>query len=959
MKNYHKKNNHGIALPLVLGAVSMMFILIITMMFTTSATYSQMSIVANNTQARMLSRAVVEEITQIMHERLSDPLRPRVWKVPLLSKVFEFKDYTVTFDPNELETLKILNGKDFKNTINPGGFQGGERIVPIVNNEGKTALRAEIIKAEVKFHNFSYMLFSSFPKYNNPNNYYRDVLNRQGGQVPRGDFYGFATIFVRMKYGLVEKDYYVTKDIKVTNNEPIGKNYVAFFGGSPPTTVGNMDLNTPGKFEISAREKGRILMMGPYFLDVEGNPDGTGGAASKRTFSNGWDSLAFMPSPRGIQICDSILSTGIERPDKKSGNMGISIGIGGSGCLGVVMSGDAGYKGNPEFQDYWAAGIEKGKQNFTITGPPGQFNLWQGLLFKEDSDGGKSTGKKGESVSGTADSEIPVGEFNTIAGIPSGHEGRVEGTLVGNYSHISYKKHHTCSTLMDVFSAFGDIGSSLGGLFGSSGGTKTDGGATTENSSSLPNLNSPERSSELFNCNDLKHEFQDYQSNFYLSELPLPIFQDSFSKLSQISNEIALITSMIEVLNCKGNDFLNSFFNFNFLPKIAEGDTTTTNDNTTSTDDKKGGFFGDGIGDTSWGEIGTGIGNSLQVCLHFYKVTANKGFQAMYALHSGYAAEINKAEMILGELNDVMQGFSKAGSQKSGGLLGGIKGSLDNIKANAEIAAGKKNTLSGGFNQSGLLKPSMLGRLPSNFKLYTRTAARRYPTITDYFKDVSKKKNDRIVFFDGNIWLDELEEDKAITYVGSGSIVINHIKGSSIFPSKQTVRISNVLPLEGNNKDHHINIVYNNDHSPEQGEGMLELKGTVMGSVFSTQGVRPIGNAMIEGNITGFYVNKAKFEDSNILRVVYNPNLQGTNKKTPYQHFTVSISPKISGYATTIKAFEGEGDDGVLNIVDSLDDIPPTNTTPTQLPPQPSLTLPQNNTTPQVNATPTPASETN
>ena len=130
MKNQSKRNNQGIAIPLVLGAITMMFILIISMTVNTSTTYNQMSIVANNTQARMLSRAVVEEISKIMHERLSDPLRVKIWKEPLLAKVFTFKEHTEFFDPSELESLKIISGGDFKDNLNPGGFQGGRSVSP-------------------------------------------------------------------------------------------------------------------------------------------------------------------------------------------------------------------------------------------------------------------------------------------------------------------------------------------------------------------------------------------------------------------------------------------------------------------------------------------------------------------------------------------------------------------------------------------------------------------------------------------------------------------------------------------------------------------------------------------------------------------------------------------------------------------------------------------------------------
>ncbi|MCO4783550.1 MAG: hypothetical protein KC646_14585 [Candidatus Cloacimonetes bacterium] len=943
MKYLNKLHKRGIAIPIVLGAITLMSILIISMLVNTSTTYNQMSIVANNTQAKFLAKAVTQEISRLMYERLSRPDRPNIWKEPLLAKVFSFKEHTEVFDPDELETLGLLEGKDFKDRLNPGGFQGGERIVPITQKDDSKNKRAEILKAEVKFHNFSFLLFDSQNLYNNPQNYYRDILGRQGGQPPRGDLYGFATIFIRMRFGLIEKDYYVTHDIKVVNNEPIAKNYVAFFGGTPNSNTSKTDFNNAGKLQISAREKGRIMIMGPYYLDVEGIPSGTSGKASPMTYKDGWDGLAFMPSPRAIQTCGSFYSTGIERPDKTKGMTGFSMGIGGSGCMAMVMPGDPGYKGNPEFQDYWAASVETGEQQVSIVGPPGQFNVWQGLLYKEDKDGGSKGG-------GTADSEIPSGEFNSISQIANGMEGRIEGNLIGNYNQIAYKKKHTCTTAMQVFSAFSDMGSSLGGMFGGTTGTASTSGAssivdsltdsdspnTTPQNNSLLDGSSNNRFSFLPNSNELKSAFSEvcdqvsqnsesYTMNPMLTELPIPALQSTFLALNQINQELAFVASVIELASCKGHAFLKSIFDFNFLPK-AEGETPEAGED-------GGGLFSglsDGIGGTSWGDIGAGVGQAIQICWHFYDTSSNSGFPAMYSLHSGYSSNMNKAEAMLGDVNDTMQGLSKSGSQKTGGIMGGISGSLKNIQANASKAAQMKNTLSGGFNQKGLLVPGMFGSLPSNFKPYVRTAAKRYTNLDAYFKDTGGKKTDRNLYFDGNLWLEELEESDPVTYIGNGSLVVNHIKDSTIFPNIQKASLSDFLPLQNDSKKHHANIIYNNNHDPETGGGMLGLRGTIMGSVYALQGVKPSGNAMINGNISGFYFNKKQYGEGNNLEVIYNPELPKSNDKNPYRYYTISISPKISGLSTVVKAFGGEGDDGVTNIVDSIDDTPPLPTAPPQ-----------------------------
>ena len=97
--------------------------------------------------------------------------------------------------------------------------------------------------------------------------------------------------------------------------------------------------------QFLANNKGRIRLQGPYIIDTEGYPDGTG---SPRPVGlsypeKKWDSSAFIPSPRGITTSGFLFNSSIKRPNKTSGN-GFSIGLGSTQGLGVVMSGDPGVK---------------------------------------------------------------------------------------------------------------------------------------------------------------------------------------------------------------------------------------------------------------------------------------------------------------------------------------------------------------------------------------------------------------------------------------------------------------------------------------------------------------------------------------------------------------------------------------------------------------------------------------
>tara|TARA_Y100000589_G_scaffold196540_1_gene185745 strand:- start:2311 stop:4149 length:1839 start_codon:yes stop_codon:yes gene_type:complete len=269
------------------------------------------------------------------------------------------------------------------------------------------------------------------------------------GIAPLGDLIGFCTIKVKVRFGFVERELAVTKDVKIINNEPMARNFALFAMGAPNAKYMQNDLNQGGRYTILANNKGRIRLQGPYIIDTEGYPDGTGGSRPVGLSypEKKWDSSAFIPSPRGITTSGFAFSNaGIKRPKKSSGN-GLSIGLGSTQGLSLVMSSDPGIKGMPEAQEYWAANRKVGEQKFSISGTAQNFNGWKGLMVQE----------------GQSNSAV-VGVFNGNLGeLEKSTQARVEGSLFGRFNQMHYSKRSVCMSLSTIISGFMGLQDMFGG----------------------------------------------------------------------------------------------------------------------------------------------------------------------------------------------------------------------------------------------------------------------------------------------------------------------------------------------------------------------------------------------------------------------------------------------------------------------------------------------------------------
>jgi len=791
----------GMAIPMVLGVLAVFAILILVLTQAGTSTYTQTALANHNLQTRMFAMATVEYATTLLHENIADPLGPRRWRKDVIKAVLSGGEYTIDFMEEakiqkEVLSLILGSGGNIDKGRDPGGFQGGERVTDLELSQFKGESKYQLLEAKAKFHHFKPIKFDPLPDpgiYRDPTMYYRDPLGELPPLVPIGDLYGFVDIHVKVKFGRQERDLVVTRDVKVANNEPIGRNYAMFAVGYPSPTHSRSDLNAPGKFQIFAQQRGRIRIMGPYFLDTEGYPDGTGPENPVGTNypAQTWDGYSFIPPPRGITVNGFLLSSGgIQRPADTSGT-GTSIGIGSTGGLSLVPGSDPGLKARPEVQNYWSGTVELGEQNFSIAGSRESFDLWRGMLHEK---GGSPF--------------TPVGPFDGFESLQDDMEARIEGILVGNYYQQNFEKKHACMSLSTIVN--GIMG--IAGMF--SGGGDASGAADAAGAASA-----------------------------------------------------------------------------------SSGGTSTS----------------------AMGKFGSAAMDLIQVCIHNYRVKKmGDKVPTYYGLHSPYEDEVDKFENFLGIVNDTMQSFQSAGASNEGGLIQALGTSVENMEKDLAQAQLQQNILDGGISVAGEnFAAQFKNALPSNFKVFPRTAARKYNNFEEYFKLTQAGSDDgREIYLDGNVWIDELKLKKKIRYFGKGAIISAYTPTSNIYTAKPEAEIMGMEPARPG-KDHMI-LFYRNSDNPEAGKGMLDLKGDFIGSLFSYQGVRPSGDITINGNLVVELINKSHFGDGNNLKVVYNPNYQEADKEE-FEWFTVSFSPKISGIGQKLRSEAGGiGDDGVQVILETI-----------------------------------------
>jgi hypothetical protein len=435
----------GMLLPLVLGTLVVIGVSFYALSQGGTQAYRSVAMINHNTHAHYVAYAAMEEATVFLHQALTHPSithNNSPWRNEMLKSILNSGQYKRDIT-DTLQTAQLLYGNvlgDPYGAPDPGGFQGGGRVFDYEAYQRNLQNRGKIKEATVEFHHFNPIKFHESVGYDDDKAYYMDPLGYSSG-APKGDMWGFYTIKVKAQFGIVERDFILTRDVKISNNAPIARQYVAFFTDVPDGGSQESDLNSPGNFYIDGKGAGKIFIQGPYVIEAEGISDGTqgDGPAGLNYTEEGaeWNQYGFLPTPRAITSC--LIGSSIKRPWNTSGG-GVSAGVG-SSCFSVPIPWDPGNMGQPEIQTYWAGATDVGKQSFSISGAPGSFHTWKGVLFKK---GAKSAAPQGE-WDGVLDS------------IPLNSEARVEGMLLGKYNIINYTKHHTCTSMTHLLNTISEL----------------------------------------------------------------------------------------------------------------------------------------------------------------------------------------------------------------------------------------------------------------------------------------------------------------------------------------------------------------------------------------------------------------------------------------------------------------------------------------------------------------------
>ena len=127
---YSQQN--AFAVPLILGVLTLFFILLIVLSRAGTQTYTQNALANYNLHARMHALAVSEYITAELHRKMCDAVEFKPWKIELIDALLKRQpEYTIDLMTRmdlAKKMRKILVGDGLGDPTNPGGFQGGQRI---------------------------------------------------------------------------------------------------------------------------------------------------------------------------------------------------------------------------------------------------------------------------------------------------------------------------------------------------------------------------------------------------------------------------------------------------------------------------------------------------------------------------------------------------------------------------------------------------------------------------------------------------------------------------------------------------------------------------------------------------------------------------------------------------------------------------------------------------------------
>lgn len=415
----------GIVIPIVIGILTVFFILLIAMSQGSTEVRRNTSLINHRTHSRFLALGVIEEMHDILWNKLSNPQKRTNARNDVISAVIGGGEFEMDLHSELKYAHKLYTGQD-----------KGKK-------ESKKA-KIQVIEAVAKFHGFKLIRYSAGDIYRNNVAFYKSPDGGAGGVPSSGeagthpDWFGFVTYTVKAQHGIVSKTMQQSRPVKIVDMTPLGREYAVF---EMEPSQGQKLNDGPG-FYIDGRDNGRIRLIGPYYLDVEGEPSGlSGGGAfsfgpndsvgglSYPSFAGDvWTDDAFIPSPKWNTACPWFTYDPGPR---------LSMGTGGSvgffPCIPMIccpspLSLPLDYVGmflQPQSQEWISAVIEKDEQNFSMMGIPGDPEFgnkgFKGLLYAE--------GGGYEEAQGLTEDWDP----------DPGMEIRHEGVIIGNYMTHSVK----------------------------------------------------------------------------------------------------------------------------------------------------------------------------------------------------------------------------------------------------------------------------------------------------------------------------------------------------------------------------------------------------------------------------------------------------------------------------------------------------------------------------------------
>jgi hypothetical protein len=411
MKKTRQENQRkGIVVPLVISSLTLLFILILVLSRGSSDAYRQTALIHHRTHARFMGMAAIEEGHDVLWNLLSNPLKAGKERVELLGSVLGGGEFEIDLLP-KLKYSKTLE-------------QGQKK-----SNTSKDSPITALYEASARFHDFRLIRYSAGEAYRTPTAFYTSPDGEAGGKASAGeqgthpDFFGFVTFTVKAQHGIVTKTIQETRPVKIVDMTPMGKEY-AVFEMEPSQS---QSLNEGEGFYVEGNDEGRIRMIGPYLLDVEGKPDGeamgwmqwqdsVGGYSYPGWAGDKWYDDAFVPSPKGLSTCPFFGTNGGRPAMKSGGSVAVTPYIPLPCCpnlLALPVDYVAQFA-NPASQEWVSGTLEKDTQNFSLQGVDGDVHF-KGLLYQR-------AGKYEEAMGITEDWDPEKEE-----------EIRHEGVIIGNY----------------------------------------------------------------------------------------------------------------------------------------------------------------------------------------------------------------------------------------------------------------------------------------------------------------------------------------------------------------------------------------------------------------------------------------------------------------------------------------------------------------------------------------------